>query len=94
MAAEARPKLLAVAGLQCLELGGNRGLGDAGVEAMAEALAAGRLRALKNLELDVTGMGDAGAAVLAKALGGAPALEMLAVGGERRTADLGHAERR
>ena len=51
------------------------------MEALAEALAAGRLPALTELELDGTGMGDAGAAALAKALGGAPALEKLVVGG-------------
>ena len=69
-----------LAGLEILALYDNPGLGDAGVEALAEALAAGRLPALEELELDDTGMGDAGAAALAKALGGAPALKMLIVG--------------
>ena len=69
-----------LAELTVLTLQDNVGLGDAGIEAIAEALSAGRLSKLKTLFLDNTGMGDAGASALAKALSSAPALQMLVVG--------------
>ena len=69
-----------LAQLENLFLSDNRELGDAGTAAIAEAMATGRLTRLTELMLDGTGMGDAGAAALGAALGGAPALETLAVG--------------
>ena len=67
-------------GLENLDLEDNRELGDAGAAAIAGALSAERLPALKELDLSGTGMGDAGARALAGALGGAPELETLIVG--------------
>ena len=67
-------------GLEVLNLEDNRELGDAGAAAIAGALSAKRLPALKQLRLSGTGMGDAGARALAGALGGAPKLQTLVVG--------------
>lgn len=67
-------------GLEELDLCDNCELGDAGAAAIAGALSAERLPALKELNLKGTGMGDTGARALAGALGGAPKLQTLVVG--------------
>ena len=67
--------------LTYLDLCDNRGLGDEGAWAIAGALSEGLLPKLEELNLEGTGMGDAGAAALAEALGGAPELQELIVGG-------------
>ena len=67
--------------LTVLDLSGNEALGDEGAAALAAVLSKGTLPKLEQLLLGKIGMGDAGAAALARAVGGAPALKDLRVGG-------------
>ena len=70
-------------GLRTLDLRNNEALGDEGAVSLAAVLSKGKLPKLEDLLIGTIGMGDTGAAALARALGGAPALKLLLVGGNQ-----------